>query len=134
MDILQEIRALARKGVKEVTLVGQNVNSYNKGSDDLSFARLLESINAIEGIERIRFVTSHPKDLSPELIGCFGDLEKLCEHIHLPFQSGSDKVLASHEPRVYDGPGIYREDRTPEGEVSGHSAHRRLHRGFPRGG
>ena len=93
MDILQEIKGLARKGVKEVTLLGQNVNSYNKGSDDLSFPRLLESINGVDGIERIRFVTSHPKDLSRELIGCFGRLEKLCEHIHLPFQSGSDRVL-----------------------------------------
>jgi tRNA-2-methylthio-N6-dimethylallyladenosine synthase len=92
-DVLDEIRDLARKGVKEVTLLGQNVNSYNKGGDDLSFPALLESINGIDGIERIRFVTSHPKDLSPELIGCFGRLDKLCEHIHLPFQSGSDRVL-----------------------------------------
>ncbi len=74
-------------------LLGQNVNSYNKGTDDCSFPDLLRRINGIEGIERIRFVTSHPKDLSDELIDCFGSLEKLCEHIHLPFQSGSSKIL-----------------------------------------
>jgi tRNA-2-methylthio-N6-dimethylallyladenosine synthase len=92
-DILEEIRGLAHRGVKEVTLLGQNVNSYNKGQKDLSFPELLSKVNDINGIERIRFVTSHPKDLSRELIDCFGSLEKLCEHIHLPFQSGSNKVL-----------------------------------------
>lgn len=93
-DVLEEIGDLARKGVKEVTLLGQNVNSYNRGRDDLSFPRLLREINGIRGIERIRFVTSHPRDLSEDLIGCFGALEKLCESIHLPFQAGSDRVLA----------------------------------------
>ena len=92
-DILDEIRILADKGVREVTLLGQNVNSYNRGRDDLSFPDLLARVNDIRGIERIRFVTSHPKDLSTELIGCFGNLSKLCEHIHLPFQSGSNKLL-----------------------------------------
>ncbi|MDD5007830.1 MAG: tRNA (N6-isopentenyl adenosine(37)-C2)-methylthiotransferase MiaB [Syntrophorhabdaceae bacterium] len=92
-DVLREIAALGDKGVKEVTLLGQNVNSYNNTRDDISFPELLHEINGINGIERIRFVTSHPRDLSPELIDCFGRLEKLCEHIHLPFQSGSDKIL-----------------------------------------
>jgi len=92
-DVLQEIAALGDKGVKEVTLLGQNVNSYNNTRDDISFPELLHEINGINGIERIRFVTSHPRDLSPELIDCFGRLEKLCEHIHLPFQSGSDRIL-----------------------------------------
>jgi tRNA-2-methylthio-N6-dimethylallyladenosine synthase len=92
-DILDEIRHLAGEGVKEVTLLGQNVNSYNRGREDLSFPELLSKVNDIGGLERIRFVTSHPKDLSRELIDCFGSLGKLCEHIHLPFQSGSDKVL-----------------------------------------
>lgn len=91
--ILKEIRELAATGIKEVTLLGQNVNSYNKNRDDISFPELLRGINNIDGIERIRFVTSHPKDLSSELIGCFGTLDKLCESIHLPFQSGSDKIL-----------------------------------------
>ena len=93
LDILQEVAALGGRGIKEVTLLGQNVNSYNNARDDISFPELLEKINAIEGIERIRFVTSHPRDLSPELVDCFGRLEKLCEHIHLPFQSGSDRIL-----------------------------------------
>jgi len=93
-DILAEVENLARKGIKEIVLLGQNVNSYNKGSDDLSFPGLLKKINEIEGIERIRFVTSHPKDLSDELIDCFGGLDKLCEQIHLPFQSGSDRILS----------------------------------------
>jgi tRNA-2-methylthio-N6-dimethylallyladenosine synthase len=92
-DILEEIRELVSTGVREVVLLGQNVNSYSKGADDCSFPDLLKNINGIAGIERVRFVTSHPKDLSDELIGCFGSLEKLCEHIHLPFQSGSSKIL-----------------------------------------
>jgi tRNA-2-methylthio-N6-dimethylallyladenosine synthase len=92
-EIIDEVRGLVRQGVKEVTLLGQNVNSYNKGASDLTFPQLLKEINGTEGIERIRFVTSHPKDLSPELIDCFGTLGKLCEQIHLPFQSGSNKIL-----------------------------------------
>lgn len=92
-EVLDEIRRLAEEGVKEVILLGQNVNSYNKNRDDISFPELLEKVNDVDGIERIRFVTSHPKDLSEELIRCFGRLEKLCEHIHLPFQSGSNKIL-----------------------------------------
>jgi tRNA-2-methylthio-N6-dimethylallyladenosine synthase len=92
-DVQEEVAELARAGVKEVILLGQNVNSYNKGADDVSFPDLLRSLDAIEGIERIRFVTSHPKDLSDELIDCFGSLRTLCEQIHLPFQSGSDRIL-----------------------------------------
>lgn len=92
-EVLKEIRELSEQGVKEVILLGQNVNSYNKDRNDISFPQLLEKINDIPGIERIRFVTSHPRDLSYELISCFGRLDKLCEHIHLPFQSGSNKIL-----------------------------------------
>jgi len=92
-DILNEITNLALGGVKEVVLLGQNVNSYNKGRGDLSFPDLLKCINDIEGIQRIRFITSHPRDLSQELIDCFGSLDKLCESIHLPFQAGSDRIL-----------------------------------------
>ena len=92
--ILEEIRALAGQGTKEVTLLGQNVNSYGqRAPEEISFTELLEAIQMIPGIERIRFTTSHPKDLSPELIRSFGRLSKLCEHIHLPLQSGSDRVL-----------------------------------------
>jgi tRNA-2-methylthio-N6-dimethylallyladenosine synthase len=93
-QILNEIRSLAASGVKEVTLLGQNVNSYGqKPGGEIGFVRLLEEVEEVAGIERIRFTTSHPKDLSPELIGAFGRLRKLCEHIHLPLQSGSNRIL-----------------------------------------
>jgi len=93
-DVLAEVREMAERGIVDVTLLGQNVNSYNNGNDDLSFPELLSQIDAIPGISRLRFVTSHPKDISPELIACFGTLRTLCESIHLPFQSGSDRILA----------------------------------------
>ncbi len=95
-EILSEIGALSESGVKEVTLIGQNVNSYGcKEDGELSFARLLTEVHAIEGIERIRFTTSHPKDLSDELIDCFGTLDKLCHHLHLPVQCGSNRILSA---------------------------------------
>ncbi|HEX7504595.1 MAG TPA: tRNA (N6-isopentenyl adenosine(37)-C2)-methylthiotransferase MiaB [Syntrophales bacterium] len=94
-DILAEVRALAARGVKEVTLLGQNVNSYGKSlGNGHSFSELLRAIGKIEGIERIRFTTSHPRDLSDDIIACFRDVRALCEFIHLPVQSGSDAVLA----------------------------------------
>jgi len=93
-EILDEIHELASQGVREVTLIGQNVNSYGlKDEAELSFAGLLMQVNEIAGIERIRFTTSHPKDLSDELVDCFGSLEKLCKHLHLPVQCGSDNIL-----------------------------------------
>jgi tRNA-2-methylthio-N6-dimethylallyladenosine synthase len=93
-DIISEIRGLVAKGVREVTLLGQNVNSYGlKSPGEPDFAGLLRSIDAIDGLERIRFTTSHPKDISSPLIACFAELDKLCSHIHLPAQSGSDHVL-----------------------------------------
>ncbi len=93
-EILEEIRELAAQGVREITLIGQNVNSYGlKEEGELSFAELLEQVNAVEGIDRIRFTTSHPKDLSDDLIDCFGRLDKLCKHLHLPVQCGSDNIL-----------------------------------------
>ncbi|UCD84010.1 MAG: tRNA (N6-isopentenyl adenosine(37)-C2)-methylthiotransferase MiaB [Deltaproteobacteria bacterium] len=92
-DILREITDLAQCGVREVTLIGQNVNSYRGNGSGTSFPDLLERINGITGLFRIRFTTTHPRDLSEELIGSFGRREKLCEHIHLPLQSGSDSVL-----------------------------------------
>jgi tRNA-2-methylthio-N6-dimethylallyladenosine synthase len=94
VDILREIREMAGTGVREVTLLGQNVNSYGlKSPEEPDFAGLLRSVAEIDGIERIRFTTSHPKDISPSLIDCFSDLKKLCSHIHLPAQSGSDPIL-----------------------------------------
>ncbi len=93
-EILEEVRELAEQGVKEITLIGQNVNSYGiRQTGEASFAQLLEQVNAVDGIERIRFTTSHPKDISAELIDCFGRLEKLCHHLHLPVQSGSSTIL-----------------------------------------
>ena len=93
-EIIGEVKHLTEMGVKEVCLLGQNVNGYGKGlEEEISFSELLERIGEIEGLQRIRFTTSHPKDLSEELIQAFSKLEKLCEHIHLPFQSGSDRIL-----------------------------------------
>ncbi len=93
-EILHEVQALAAEGVKEVLLLGQNVNSFGRpGEEGLGFVHLLEGLEEVKGLERIRFTTSHPKDLSPALVRCFGRLSKLCEHLHLPFQAGSDQVL-----------------------------------------
>lgn len=89
-EIVAEIEEYASQGYKDITLLGQNVNSYKDTTD---FPGLLEKINKIEGIERIRFMTSHPKDLSPNLIEAMTSLEKVCGHLHLPIQSGSDKIL-----------------------------------------
>ncbi|HBA72101.1 MAG: tRNA (N6-isopentenyl adenosine(37)-C2)-methylthiotransferase MiaB [Geobacteraceae bacterium GWC2_55_20] len=93
-DILAEIRQLADEGVREVVLLGQNVNSYGlKAESEPSFAELIRQVAEVPEIERIRFTTSHPKDMSDDLIACFGDIPKLCGQIHLPAQSGSDAVL-----------------------------------------
>lgn len=93
-DIYNQIKNLVDDGVKEVTLLGQNVNSYGKTlRPQKTFTDLLEKINTIEGLERIRFMTSHPKDISKDLIGSFKRPDKLSNHLHLPIQAGSDKVL-----------------------------------------
>ncbi len=93
-EILREIEALAGDGVVEVMLLGQNVNSYGKNLDQpVTFAALLKEVEKIEGIRRIRFMTSHPKDLSDELIEVMRDSRKICRHLHLPLQSGSDRIL-----------------------------------------
>ena len=94
-DICDEIKSLADGGFREVTLLGQNVNSYGKklSGESCDFPGLLYRIHDIDGIERIRFVTSHPRDFSEKLIKAMRDLPKVCEHLHLPLQSGSDKIL-----------------------------------------
>jgi len=92
--ILSEIQALADSGIREVTLLGQNVNSYGKKEGLCDFSELLTRVNGIEGLLRIRFTTSHPKDLSSDLIAAFNRLDKLCKHIHLPVQSGSTRILS----------------------------------------
>ncbi len=93
-DIIDEVKTLTANGIREVTLLGQNVNSYcvTNGSGH-DFADLVQEIGIISGIERIRFTTSNPKDLSDKLANCFSTVDKLCEHIHLPVQSGSDRIL-----------------------------------------
>lgn len=92
--IVEEIRALVADGVTEVMLLGQNVNSYGKTLEHpITFAQLLKQIEAIEGLKRIRFMTSHPKDLSDELIETMAESKKICHHLHLPMQSGSSRIL-----------------------------------------
>jgi tRNA-2-methylthio-N6-dimethylallyladenosine synthase len=93
-DIYDEIKSLAAEGFKEITLLGQNVNSYGKNMpDNIDFPDLLHKIHDIDGLQRIRFVTSHPRDFSEKLIRAVKDLSKVCEHLHLPIQAGSDSVL-----------------------------------------
>ncbi|MBU3087461.1 tRNA (N6-isopentenyl adenosine(37)-C2)-methylthiotransferase MiaB [Clostridium gasigenes] len=93
-DIVKEIEELISKGYKEITLLGQNVNSYGKGLDEeITFAMLLRKINEVPGIERIRFMTPHPKDLTEDVILAIRDCDKVCEQIHLPVQSGSNRIL-----------------------------------------
>ena len=93
-DIIREIEGLAADGVVEIMLLGQNVNSYGKNlKEPVTFAELLQKIEQIEGIRRIRFMTSHPKDLSDELIEVMKESKKICRHLHLPLQSGSTKIL-----------------------------------------
>jgi tRNA-2-methylthio-N6-dimethylallyladenosine synthase len=93
-DVVAEVRDLAAKGRKEITLLGQNVNSYGATLDaPCDFADLLRAVSEVDGIERIRFTTSHPKDFSDRMIEAMRDLPQVCEHVHLPVQSGDDAVL-----------------------------------------
>ncbi len=93
-EIVEEIQDLGRRGYKEVTLLGQNVNSYGKGlGGDVDFAKLLRLVHEGPGIERLRFVTSHPMDISDNMIDAIGELPKVCEYLHFPLQSGSDRLL-----------------------------------------
>jgi len=99
-DILREIRALVDEGVVEIMLLGQNVNSYGKNLEHpISFAQLLREVEKIEGLRRIRFMTSHPKDLSDELIEVMKQSTKICRHLHLPLQSGSTRILKAMNRR-----------------------------------
>jgi len=96
-DIIEEVEILASQGVKEVTLLGQNVNSYGQTNQvagfTVSFPELLRQVATVKGLQRLRFTTSHPKDLSEELMRCFSEIDILCPHFHLPVQSGSNAVL-----------------------------------------
>jgi len=99
--IVEEIEGLAASGVREITLLGQNVNSYAGNNGQVSFADLLHLVSKVDGIERIRFATSHPKDLSNDLIQALKDIDKVCNHLHLPVQSGSNDILKRMN-RKYD--------------------------------
>ncbi|MGE8355242.1 MAG: tRNA (N6-isopentenyl adenosine(37)-C2)-methylthiotransferase MiaB [Microvirgula sp.] len=97
-DVLAEIAGLTAQGVKEITLLGQNVNAYRGRMDDgeiADFAFLLDCVHEVPGVERIRFTTSHPREFTDRLIDCFARLPKLVSHLHLPIQSGSDRLLAA---------------------------------------
>ena len=99
-DIIREIEKLSEDGVKEIMLLGQNVNSYGKNLEEpITFAQLLKEVEKIDRIERIRFMTSHPKDLSDELIQVMKESRKICRHLHLPLQSGSTKILTKMNRR-----------------------------------
>ena len=101
-DIVREIEALVKDGVVEVMLLGQNVNSYGKNLEQpMTFAELLKEVEQIDGLERIRFMTSHPKDLSDDLIEVMANSKKICPHLHLPLQSGSSRILKAMNRR-YD--------------------------------
>jgi len=102
-SVMAECQGLAARGAREITLLGQNVNSYgqDQGGDGTSFAQLLHRVAAIPGLARLRFVTSHPKDIAPEVVAAFGELPNLCPALHLPIQSGSDAMLA-RMGRKYD--------------------------------
>ena len=91
-EIIEDVRAFVAKGTKEITFLGQNINTYGKGTSE-NLAQLIEAADQVEGLERIRYVTSHPRDLGEDLISQFGMVSKLCPALHLPFQSGSDSVL-----------------------------------------
>jgi tRNA-2-methylthio-N6-dimethylallyladenosine synthase len=92
--VVREVEKLVAAGIRDVTLLGQNVNSYGKDKNrEVHFAELLRQVDKVEGLERLRFTTSHPSDCTDELVSCFGDLNTLCEFFHLPVQSGSDRVL-----------------------------------------
>ena len=92
-EVVEEVRSLAADGAREVILLGQNVNSYGKGLGGVTLADLLARVNDVDGLERIRFLTSHPKDMSDAILDAVGGLDKVCEYLHVPAQSGSDAVL-----------------------------------------
>jgi tRNA-2-methylthio-N6-dimethylallyladenosine synthase len=102
-ELVEEVRAMAADGVREVTLLGQNVNSYGRGlrPEPTTFARLLRAVDAIEGIDRVRYTSPHPQHMGEDVVRCHAELESVCEHIHLPLQSGSSRILKAMR-RTYD--------------------------------
>src|SRR4051794_16069780 len=101
-ELASEVRAMAADGVREVTLLGQNVNSYGRGlRPRASFAELLRAVDGIDGIERVRYTSPHPQDINEDVVLCHAELASVCEHIHLPLQSGSSRILKAMR-RTYD--------------------------------
>ncbi len=94
-DVVADVRKFAERGVREVVLLGQNVNSYGRKEGEIPFPELLRRVARVPGITRVRFVTSHPRDLDARTIGLFSEIEALCPHVHLPVQSGSDRILSA---------------------------------------
>jgi tRNA-2-methylthio-N6-dimethylallyladenosine synthase len=130
-DIIAEVHELAAKGYGEVTFLGQNVNSYGKGlADPCAFPELLALAQGVDGIKRIRFVTSHPRDLSDSLIAAIRDLPKVCESIHLPVQSGSDRILKAMNRR-YSASGYLDKVRRLRNAVPGMALTSDIIVGFP---
>ena len=131
-EILAEVEALTAGGTKEILLLGQNVNSYGQNRvGEISFSRLLHELERIPGLERIRFTTSHPKDLSQELIECFGHISNLCDHIHLPVQAGSDRILKKMNRR-YTREGYLEKISPSQGTMPRDSHNQRYHRRISR--
>ncbi len=131
--IVEEVRQLVDQGVVEVTLLGQNVNSYGRDITKRRplFAELLREVGAIDGIRRVRYTSPHPKDLRPETIAAMAEVPTVCEHLHLPLQSGSDRVLAAMH-RGYTGERYLREAGRGPGRRDRPGRHHRPHRGLPR--
>ncbi|MCD8294189.1 MAG: tRNA (N6-isopentenyl adenosine(37)-C2)-methylthiotransferase MiaB [Clostridia bacterium] len=102
-NVLDEAREMVQEGYKEITLLGQNVNSYNNGTDDIKFPELLRRVAAIDGKFRLRFMTSHPKDFSEDLVRAIADNAKICNCVHLPVQSGSDRILKEMNRKYTSG-------------------------------
>ncbi|KJS14855.1 MAG: dimethylallyladenosine tRNA methylthiotransferase [Peptococcaceae bacterium BRH_c4b] len=130
VDICSDIDKLARAGFQEVTLLGQNVNSYGKDLGNTDFADLLSRVNAIDGITRIRFMTSHPRDFTGSLIKAVTGLDKVCEHIHLPVQAGSDTILKAMN-RGYSREYYFELVQTIRSHIPGVSLTTDIMAGFP---
>ncbi|KHS55898.1 MULTISPECIES: tRNA (N6-isopentenyl adenosine(37)-C2)-methylthiotransferase MiaB [Terrisporobacter] len=130
-DIINEIKELAANGTKEITLLGQNVDSYGKTlEEDITFAQLLRMVNEVEGLERIRFMTSHPKDISDEVIYAMRDCDKVCEFLHLPVQCGSTSLLKKMN-RHYSKEDYLRIIEKAKAEIPGIAFSTDLMIGFP---
>ena len=132
-SIVEEVRTLAGQGFREVTLLGQNVNSYRDGAHD--FAALMKAVAAVDRSMRVRFTTSHPQDMSEALIDAIASTDNICKYIHLPVQSGSDRILGADEPHLHRRavPAAGREDpeHDPRRE-SFHGYHLRISRPRPK--